>query len=129
MHDLSLIRDTWLDCYKQGDVSGLMKYESEMLIVSINGVIDSGNRYNKIQERVISCAWFQPQMNTVVTYQGKVKQIEVAGYCEITSGKYAGLKLQIKELWNCEFGNFRLVRLDMKRDSIMTLIKLISALK
>lgn len=83
IHGLSTIRDTWLECYKNGDVDCLMKYESG---------------YEKIQYSLENGSWFQPEMKTVVIYKKKSNKVEVVGYCKILSGKRLGLKLEIQEL-------------------------------
>lgn len=111
MVDLKEIRIIWLACYRSGDVEGLMKYESKNIIVVDNGIIDSGNRYKKIQARVNRGDWFQPEMETVVTYEEQENHTQVVGYCEIVSGKHIGLKLQIQELWNKNLGKWKLEQL------------------
>jgi hypothetical protein len=111
MDDLKAIRDIWLECYRNGDVKGLMKYESESLTVINDGVIDSGNRYQNIQECVNNGRWFQPEMATVVTYKEKVHHTQVVGYCKIMSGKRKGLKLQIQEIWNKNLDEWQLEQL------------------
>lgn len=111
MVDLKEIRTIWLECYRSGDVEGLMKYESKNIIVMNNGIIDSGNRYKKIQASVNRGDWFQPEMETVVTYEEQENHTQVVGYCEIVSGKHIGLKLQIQELWNKNIGEWKLEQL------------------